>query len=141
MEPIALARRFASNLDDEDYASAAACLAPNCRYEIAGTAHLGPEAVIGSYREHGEWAAQTLDDVQYESKVCSGQQGGIVVEFVDHIKQTGVAHTYRCEQRLEFDERGLISAITHVDVPGKQEALAQFFHSVGLSRPNRQVNG
>ncbi len=137
MKPITLARRFAGSLDDEDYASTAACLAPNCRYEIAGTAHLGPEAVIGSYREHGDWAARTLDDVQYESKVCSAQQGGIIVEFSDHVKHAGVAHTYRCEQRLEFDGRGLISSITHVDVPGEQEALAQFFHSVGLSRPNR----
>ena len=50
----------------------------------------------------------------------------------------GQSMTHRCEQHLEFDEFGLISAIRHVDLPGEREALHRFFESVGLSRSRAQ---
>lgn len=90
-ESTALAQRFASSLDHEDYPTAAACLAPACRYETGAQIHLGPEAIIGSYREHGDWAASTLDSVRYESVVRTGEPGELIVEFIDHIEHARVA--------------------------------------------------
>ena len=130
-----LARRFASSLDAVDYVSTAACLAPDCRYEIGGTTHVGPDAIVASYRKSSDWATGTLDDIQYESNVRPGEHGTVVIEFVDHLKHAGITHTHRCEQRLQFDESGLISSIKHVDLAGEQEAMDRFWDLTGLSRP------
>jgi hypothetical protein len=56
------------------------------------------------------------------------------VEFVDYLDHAGIHHTHRCEQHLEFDKQGLISSIRHVDLPGEQEALDQFFELADLRR-------
>jgi len=131
---IDVAKRFARSLDQADYASAAECLATACQYEIAGQMHVGPDAILASYRESGDWAARTLDGIRYENNVRPKEGGGVVVEFIDHLEHAGVTHLHRCEQHLRLDERGLISHIKHVDLLGEQEALDRFFAAVGLSR-------
>jgi RimJ/RimL family protein N-acetyltransferase len=128
------ATRFARSLDEEDYAGAAECLAANCEYEIGGTIHVGPDAIIASYRGNGEWAAQTLDSLRYESRVREGS-GVVVVEFVDRLEHGGLSHTHRCEQHLELDGAGLVVAIRHVDLPGEQDSLERFFERAGVVRP------
>ena len=132
MNAMELAQRFATALDEEDYAVVVGCLAADCVYRISGEIHRGPEAIIASYRSHGEWAAKHLDRVRYESHVRD-EGGDVAIEFVDHIEQGGRAHTYRCEQRLSFDDGGQISVIEHVDLPGEGEALNDFFRAVGLA--------
>lgn len=132
--PLNVARAFARSLDKEAYAETAACLAPDCRYTIGGKTHVGPAAIIASYR-NGDWAAATLDEVRYESAVRPGVEGTAVVEFVDHLLHAGVCHTHRCEQHLRFDDDGRIAAITHVDLPGEQAAVAAFLDRTGISRP------
>ena len=134
METIVLANLFAEALDEEDYPKAAACLAASCVYETPEETYYGPDAIIGSYREHGEWAARNLETVRYESAVRNRSDGEVTVEFLDHIEHAGVAHTYRCEQRLTFDDLGRISRIKHVDLPGERDRLRLFFRQVGLNR-------
>lgn len=134
MNPIALAERFAQALDEEDYTSAAALIASTCVYTTGEETHRGPAAIIASYRSHGNWAAQHLEQVRYESRVRAGERGGVVVTFVDHVEHAGHAHTYQCEQHLSFDEQALISAIQHVELPGEREGLQEFFVAVGLAR-------
>jgi len=131
---LAVAERFAAALDREDYAAAAACLAPDCEYVIRGRVLRGPEAVLASYREAGEWGAGKLDEVRYESSVRAGPGGGATVTFVDHLEHRGARHTHRCEQRLEFAADGRIRRIEHVDLPGEREALEGFFSRVGIAR-------
>jgi len=128
------ARHFASSLDMVDYVAAAAWLAPDCRYEIGDAAHVGPEAILASYRKSSDWASRALDDIRYESIIRAGERGSVVVEFVDHLTHGGKTHTHRCEQHLEFGESGLISGIRHVEIPGEREALDRFLALVGVDR-------
>ena len=44
-------------------------------------------------------AARNLDSVRYESAIRTGDDGEVIVEFIDHIGHSGAAHTYRCGQR------------------------------------------
>ena len=131
---LAVAERFAAALDREDYAAAAACLAPDCEYEFRGRVLRGPEAVLASYREAGEWGAGKLDEVRYESSVRAGPGDGATVTFVDHLEHRGARHTHRCEQQLDFAADGRIRRIEHVDLPGEREALEGFFSRVGIAR-------
>jgi hypothetical protein len=133
-DPIESARHFSRSLDVEDYASAGKCLAASCKYEMRGQIHQGPAAILALYRKSGEWAARTLDRVRYTSTVRYAGTNEVVVEFVDDFEHAGLSLRHRCEQRLRFDESGVIVLITHVDLPGEQEALDQFFESVGLSK-------
>ena len=82
---------------------------------------------------HGDWAARHLDEVTYESEVRARDDGEIRVRFTDHVRHAGIAHTYRCEQLLSFDDAGLIRAIRHVDLPGEASALQAFYARVGLA--------
>ena len=133
-----LARRFARSLDDEEYFSAARCLASTCEYQIAGKVHIGSDAIITLYRKSADWAARTLDGIRYESNVRAGDAGAVIVEFVDYLEHCGRNHMHRCEQHLTFDERGLISKIKHVELPGEKDAVERFFSLVGLSSDKRQ---
>lgn len=133
---LAVAARFAHALDREDYGAAAACLAPTCEYSIGSEMHRGPEAIIATYRESGEWAAAQLDSVRYESSVRPSVDapGGAIVTFTDHIEARGHRLAHRSEQRLWFDEAGRIRLIEHVDLPGERDALEVFFAQVGIAR-------
>lgn len=137
-QTLPLATRFSTALDEENYPAAAACLARNCVYETRGETYRGVCEIIGSYWEHGDWATRNLDSVRYESIIREGVDGQIIVEFLDHIEHGGRAHTYRCEQRLTFDDSGRISRIVQVDLPGERDRLRLYFRQVGLeSTPTR----
>ena len=134
MDVLEAARRFARSLDAEDYGSVGECVAAAARYEIHEQVHEGREGILASYRASGEWAARTLDRVRYSSSVRRGERGEVIVEFIDDLEHGGATLRHRCEQRLHFEESGLISRIVHVDLPGEQAALSEFFKAVGLSR-------
>jgi ketosteroid isomerase-like protein len=140
-DPLDIARRFAQALDREDYAAAASCLAPDCEYAIRGRVLRGPEAIVASYREAGEWGAGRLDGIRFESSVRAGDAGGAVVTFVDHLEHRGERHTHRCEQRLEFEATGLVRRIEHVDLPGEREALEGFFARAGIASKGSERGG
>ena len=132
-DPLDIARRFAQALDREDYVVAASCLAPDCVYAIRGRVLRGPEAIVASYREAGEWGAGRLDGVRFESSVRADAAGAAAVTFVDHLEHRGERHIHRCEQRLELDAAGLVRRIEHVDLPGEPEALEGFFARAGIA--------
>lgn len=127
-------RIFAEALDREDYDSAAGVLGPKTRYIVDDEEHIGPTAIIASYRASGDWAAKTLDVVRYESKIEVTEPGRAVISFADHIEHAGKNLTHTCEQWVEIDSRGIITRIEHHDLPGEREALAAFFRDVGVSR-------
>jgi ketosteroid isomerase-like protein len=129
-----LAKRFAESLDNEDYDTARACLRPDAVYQIGGDEHRGPEAIVASYRGNGDWAARTLDHIEYESSAQATGDFSAKITFVDRIEHAGEKLVHRCEQHLEFDDGGRIRAIRHVDLPGEPEALEAFFQRVGLAR-------
>jgi hypothetical protein len=128
------AQRFATALDNDDYATAASMLAADCVYETGSGQVRGAQAICNSYREASVWGRQNLDSLSYESQVGPLVEGEVAVVFTDHIEHKGASHTYQCKQVLHFDASGSVERIQNVDLPGQREALTAFFASVGVAR-------
>ncbi|QDU58730.1 SnoaL-like domain protein [Aeoliella mucimassa] len=123
---IEIAERFAQALDSEDYESAQELLSEACEYSCRGQSHVGPTAIIASYKGNGDTADSKFDSVDYESSVSDMPDGTALITFVDHFALKGKSHTFRCEQVLEVDNNGQITRIVHRDLPGQREALTEF---------------
>ncbi len=134
------ARRFSDALDREDYTTAEECLDTACRYRIDTDLHEGPEAILASYRESGDWASATLDGIRYES-LLREEGDHVVVTYLDHLEHAGRFFTHRCEQVLEFGKSERIAGIEHRHLPGEREALGKFFAEVGLVSRSRKIEG
>ena len=126
------AKGFAKSLDDEDYYSAVKYLTHDCQYSINDKVYRTQKAIISSYKKAGDSALKKFDGISYDSFIHSREDGAIIIEFIDHIQHKGHTFTHRCEQQLEFNESGLISRITHKDLPGVKESLHSFYKLVGL---------
>jgi len=122
---IELAERFAKALDQEDYPTALACLDPDCLYEIRGETLMGAEAIIASYQKNGDSGSDRFDFIRYESGV-EPIEGGVRIEFLDHLTLEGRNHTHTCVQELTFNPTGEICGIRHIDLEGEREALKRF---------------
>jgi len=100
------AKRFATALDDEDYAALEMLLADECRYDSPRGMLLGADVVIDT----------------------------AVVTFLDKFEHAGNRHTYSCEQLLHIDTSGRICRIVHIEIPGEREAVDAFLDSIGVRR-------
>lgn len=127
------ARRFAQALDRNDFESARAFLAVDCVYQGRTETLSGREAILQSYRAASQWGAENLSQVSFSSEVRPEPDGRFVIRYTDHIEQAGKSHTYQCEQVLSFKGNDEIVRIVHVELPGRREALLQFFTEVGVS--------
>lgn len=124
-DALAQVSRFARALDDEDYATAGACLAESCRYLCRGEQFDGSAAIIASYRGNAE-QARAFDSIRYESHVDRTAAQAFRIRFVDHIRHAGHEMTFRSEQHVETDGQGRIIWIEHVDAPEQLAALEVF---------------
>jgi hypothetical protein len=129
MTPAEVGARFAAALDADDFEAAGQLLAADCRYEVRGDVHVGPDAILDSYRSASAGAKKEFDSVSYESRVVAAGAGTATVEFADHIERNGQVHTFRCRQHLTLDTNGRIAGIVHEDLPGERERLAEFRRS------------
>ena len=127
--------RFAATLDDEDWAGARSLLARDCEYAFRGGTLHGPEAIIGCYRDIGQWVHESFDSVRYESRVEAMPDGRVRIHFRDRIDHGEHHLDFRCQQVLSVDERGLIDRIEHVDLPGERERADAFNRACGVERP------
>ncbi|QDU40759.1 SnoaL-like domain protein [Maioricimonas rarisocia] len=133
MPPAAhVAERFAQALDHEEYHAASKLLADDCVYTCRGSTYRGPEAIIDSYRGHGDAASRDFDGIEYESRVEERADGMAVIEFVDQLTHRGKSHTFTSQQVIEVGDDGLIRRIEHVDLPGQREALETFLRECGV---------
>ncbi len=131
---LTVVRRFARALDHNDFAAAASCLSPDCRYVFKDETLVGPGAILKSYAENDEWARRVLDRVAYESRVSRRPDGTISVLFIDSIVHHGSSHRYRSRQEISIDAGGLIAGIVHRELPGEREKLEAFLARCGLRR-------
>lgn len=127
-----IARGFACALDTEAYDEAAALLDSGCVYDIRGDRHVGPDAIVASYRGNGDDAAEKFDGISYGSDVRRDPNRELVISFWDRIEHLGRVHEHRCEQVLSIGKNRLIQRIVHRDLPGEVEKLASFKASLGL---------
>ncbi|NNE92718.1 MAG: nuclear transport factor 2 family protein [Verrucomicrobiales bacterium] len=118
---------LAEALDAEDYDSARAILADDCRYEIRGEVIEGADAIIATYRDNGGKGRKSFDRVVYESSVSALSETRERIDYTDRITNEGEQLVHRCAQEVEVDpDTGLIGQIVHVDLPGEKEALDAF---------------
>jgi len=117
------AEGFAKALDKDDFESAKAYLAQNCRYLTGDKDIHGPDAIIQSFREGSEKAKRLFDHVDYGSEILDIGVAGVVVQFTDLIEITGKSHVCSSRQHLEFGDNGLIIRIVQEEIPGELEAL------------------
>lgn len=117
------AEGFAKALDKDDFESAKAYLAQNCRYLTGDKDIHGPDAIIQSFREGSEKAKRLFDHVDYGSEILDIGVASVVVQFTDLIEITGQTHLYSSRQHLEFGDGGLIIRIMQEEIPGELEAL------------------
>jgi len=137
MPPIstgAVARRFATALDKEDYSTLAELLADECHYETASATLRGPDVIIASYREAGSWVRSHIQNVEYESNVRTDYEGEATVTFLDHFSHNGLKHTYVCEQVVSLDLNGRVCRIVHRELPGQRESADSFLRGLGITR-------
>ncbi len=132
---------FARALDDGDYDAALRCLDPRCRYTIAGEELTGPAAIVASYRSNGDWVAETLDAVSWESEIATTGENRATITFIDHLEHAGRTLTHRCRQHVTLGPSGLIDSIAHEDLPGEKEAVNLFFIETGIDRGTRKSVG
>ena len=128
-----VASRFAVALDTEDYETVAELLSIDCEYVARSGVLIGPVAIVASYREAGAWAKASISSVTYESSVRVVDEKFAVVTFVDHFEDSGLRHSYRCEQSLSIRADGKICRIVHLEIPGQREAADSFLRQIGVS--------
>jgi hypothetical protein len=132
-EPLTISKAFASALDRCDFAEAAIYLSKDCHYQLGQLTLVGPEAIIGSYRDSAAWASRTLDQVIYESEVTQDRDS-LSVLYIDRLTHGGQTHEYRCRQHLSLNAAGKIARIVHEELPGEHEMLVAYFAKCGVVR-------
>ncbi len=123
---IFIAGQFAAALDAEDYAAAFALLAEDCLYDAGAVVLTNRHAIIDSYRVNAEDARRRFDEVEYLSAVKATDQDAAVITFIDRLRLGDHWHEHRCRQHILVNQRGLVAAITHEELPGQRDELAAF---------------
>lgn len=131
---LAKTREFARRLDADQYEAIRSLLTPDCVYETGHEILKGPDAIIASYREHGERARKLVDRIDYTSDVVEAGSRHVIVVFTDSLTHKGAPHVYRLNQHLHFSKDGLIERIVHEDMPGERERLTEFMNRIGIRR-------
>lgn len=129
----ARAERFTKALDEDDFESAKASLARNCRYLVGEKDLHGPEAIIQSFREGSDRAKRVFDNVDYGSEILKIDENSVTAQFTDLIQIKGQTLVYSSRQHLEFGEDGLIIRIVHEEIPGELETLEAILKRVGVA--------
>ncbi len=133
--PTTTALRFAAVLDAGDWDAARALLSPMCGYECRGSTTEGPDAIVASSREVGEWVAATFTDVRDASAIVATAPGWVTLELRDHMAHGAHVLDFRCRQRLAIDADGQIEVVEHIDLPGEREKADESNAACGVERP------
>jgi hypothetical protein len=134
---IEVVKEFAAALDRQDYEVAGGLLAPDCTYRVRSKVLVGPDAIIGSYKDSAQWGAAHIDSVEYRSRVEPIADSRFVIRFEDCIQHLGKNLTHATQQLVELNASGKIRQIEHQDLPGEVEALEAFFRAAGIDRGSR----
>jgi SnoaL-like protein len=134
IENEARAREWAARLDQESFAFLPSLMSEDCEYQAPSGLLKGAEAIVASYRRNAEWAHRTFEHIEWSSEVVAESAATFLITFEDRTLHQGIRHRYRCRQRIRFDGEGRVNSITHLPIPGEDEALAAFFARIGVER-------
>lgn len=126
--------QFGRALDNDDFTLASSLLADNATYEIGNGTLEGPEAICDSYRQNMLAGRRKFDELVWgASRVEQIGDASFYICYTDYLKHQGIAHTFRCKQRIEVGSNGKICRIQHIEDPAEREAFNAFLSKVGLS--------
>jgi hypothetical protein len=135
-----VASSFAFALDTDDYEALADLLSADCEYIARSGVFHGPVAIIASYRDASTWAKARIDSVIYASSVRVENDNNALVTFIDHLEDSGLRHSYCCEQSLAMDPNGRVCRIVHREIPGQREAVDSFLLQIGVLQNSEPAN-
>jgi hypothetical protein len=125
---------LADALDADDFDGVQRRLANDCVYRIGGQRHVGPEAVVASYRDGSQLARRLFDKVIFTHEIVSEPSAdSVLVDYRDELIAGGEWFSHRSRQRITV-EGGLVSRITDIPIPGEKEALAAFMQRHQIER-------
>lgn len=128
-----VARQFARAIDVEDYRAAGKLLAGACIYAFRGRRMVGRDKILDSFAQSEEWTKRTFDEVCHDNSVQLVSETMVRVRYIDDVTCDEQRLHHQSEQLLEVDpERGVITHITHVDLPGETQKLDLFMRRCGL---------
>ncbi len=126
------ARDFASLLDADDFEGVRALISASCVYYSGRGVHIGPEAIVLSYRDASRLTRTKFEDVRYESEILDAHDRSALIEFRDFLRAGDKCHVYSCHQRVHFGGDGRIARIEHIDLPGERRRVEAFCERAGI---------
>lgn len=128
-----VARQFARAIDVEDYKAAGKLLAGAAIYAFRGRRMVGRDKILDSFEQSEEWTKRTFDEVYHDNSIRPVSETMVRVRYIDDVTCKEHRLHHQSEQLLEIDpERGVITHITHVDLPGETQKLDLFMKQCGL---------
>ena len=83
----AMVDRFAAALDADDFVTLEPLMAPDCWYMIRADTHVGPAAIVASYRQGSSPARELFETVVFSHRAPVRLQGGTFrIDFVDELR-------------------------------------------------------
>lgn len=128
---------LATALDEDDYESARAVLAPEIVYEIGDETLVGREAVVASYRSASEMAHELFDGVGYGHEIVAAvDEATFRIRYLDLLTAGGESHSHYAEQEITVDPELGVVRIVHIPLPGEREKVDAFMARHNISRPS-----
>ena len=131
----AVVASLAAALDGDDFDAVHALFDRDCVYEIGDERHVGPEAIVASYRAGSALGRELFNDVEFDHEIL-GDVGDKVwrVRYVDRLRAGDETFVHISEQDVTVDpERGIVR-IVDVPILGKHERLDAFMERHGITR-------
>lgn len=126
-DAIGIVERPAQALDEEDYATASACLEPDAEYDDGARVIKGAEAILQSFAESAERGRKTFERVIFRHEISINVPLDIrFIRFIDILSRNGEEFALDHTMRVALSERGLVKSLQLIFPPGERERLADF---------------
>ena len=126
-DAIGIVERLAQALDEEDYATASACLEPDAEYDDGARVIKGAEAILQSFAESAERGRKTFERVIFRHEISINVP--LDIRFIDILSRNGEEFALDHTTRVALSERGLVKSLQLIFPPGERERLADFLRN------------
>jgi len=129
----AVALKFGTTLDADNFTSFKNIIAPECNYHIGDELYVGPDEIAGLYEKNLIEGKAKFDKLVWgKCRIEKVEPDIFEVYFSDFLTHQGITHNYQCKQRITINDSLLVIKIQHIELPNQREALNAFYEKVGL---------
>lgn len=123
-DAMGMVERLAQALDDEDYATARACLEVDAEYDDGARVIKGADAILQSFAESAERGRKTFQRVVFKHELSVSAP--LEIRFIDILMRKGQEFALHHTMRVALSERGLVKRLQLTLPPGERERLGHF---------------